>query len=79
VHAVAAAASSLQVVVTVGDASDAVNVAETGDPVTEPFAGDVIVTTGMTVSTVKHLDAEVRLPAMIAVTTTQWLPCDRPE
>ena len=59
-------------------ASTAVNVNGIVAPCVEPVAGDVIVTTGATVSTVKFAVAEPEPAAFVAVTTTECGPCARP-
>jgi hypothetical protein len=69
VQLVAAAASSLQVVVVVV-ASVTVNVVVTAGPVVAPFAGAVIVTAGLTESTVNVTEALPEPAALVAVTTT---------
>jgi hypothetical protein len=70
-------ASSLQVVVVVV-ASTTPNVAVTFGPVVDPLVGAVIVTAGLTESTVKVVVAEPEPDALVAVTSTVWLPCARP-
>jgi hypothetical protein len=78
VQAAAAAASSLQVVVVVV-ASVTVKTAlvEVLDE-DEPFAGAVMLTTGLIESTVKVTDALPEPDALVAVTSTVWLPWLRP-
>jgi hypothetical protein len=74
VHAAAAAASSLQVVVVVV-ASVTVNTALVEVLVEdEPFAGAEMFTTGLIESTVKVTEALPEPEALVAVTTTVWLP-----
>ena len=70
---VAAAASSLQVVV-VAVASVTVKTVETFGPVVEPLAGELIATAGLTESTVKLTVALPEPDALVAVTTTEWTP-----
>jgi hypothetical protein len=74
---VAAAASSLQVVVVVV-ASVTVKFVVTELPVVEPLAGEVMLTDGGSESTVKVTVALPEPAALVAVTTTVWLPCERP-
>jgi hypothetical protein len=80
VQAVAAAASSLQVVpVTLLPVPAAVNVALTELVVTVlPLAGAVMLTVGTSESTVKLTVAEPEPAAFIAVTTTECAPCASP-
>jgi hypothetical protein len=79
VQAVAAAASSLQVVpVTEVVASVAVKTVLTELPVVEPLAGEVIETTGAMLSTVKVTDDDPVPATFVAATTTVWLPWLRP-
>jgi hypothetical protein len=74
-QAAAAAASSLQVVpVTAEVASVAVNDVVTLEPWVEPFAGELIATTGATESTVNVTEALPEPAALVAVTVTVWLP-----
>jgi len=70
---VAAAASSLQVVVVVV-ASVTLKTVETELPVVEPLAGELMATTGAIESTVKLTVAEPEPAMLVAVTTTLWAP-----
>jgi hypothetical protein len=79
VHATAAAASSLHVVPVTDDvASAAVNVRLAVLPIELPFVGDVIVTIGGTLSTVKVTVALALPTALVAVTVTVCEPCASP-
>jgi hypothetical protein len=74
---VAAAASSLQVVVVVV-ASVTVKFVVTELPVVEPLAGELMATAGLIESTVNVVVAVPEPEALVAVTSTVWLPCERP-
>ena len=67
--------SSLQVVpVTLDVASLAVKFSVTDAAVVLPFAGELMLTVGAPVSTVKVVDAEAEPAALVAVTVIVWLP-----
>ena len=74
---VAAAASSLQVVV-VAVASVTEKFVVTELPVVEPLAGELMLTTGAIESTVKLTEALPEPETLDAVTVTLWLPWLRP-
>jgi hypothetical protein len=77
VQAAAAPPSTAQVVVVeVVSLTEKFNV--TGEPTVEPLAGELIVTTGLTLSTVKVTEAVPVPAALVAETITVWLPCDSP-
>ena len=71
-HAVAAAASSLQVLVVVVASATVKTALVEVLVVDEPLAGAVIVTTGRTESTVKFTVADPLPAALVAVTVTEW-------